>query len=178
MAEPKFTVGQRVAFAVNATTPIEGYVRAILSEFGVYYYRIARDTAPQRQRWTWHREDRLKPAVTSGHVYRRCSDIPDHVFLAAIDTVVRQRSDPGYVIISSASQWDIATVLAGHPELVGTGHATQDWPGVPPRLLLAKAKRLCLRRLIDGCFCGCRGDFEVTAKGREYQRSHARQDDT
>jgi hypothetical protein len=100
----------------------------------------------------------------------QCKDIPDLVFLAAIDTVIQERTDPGYVIPSWASRWDVATVLAGRPDLVGTGYATQDWPGIPPKLLLAKAKRLVLRHLIDGCFCGCRGDFEITAKGRAFMR--------
>src|SRR5579859_3911903 len=119
MAEPKFTVGQRVAFAVNATTPIEGYVRAILGEFGVYYYRIARDTAPQRQRWTWHREDRLKPAVTSGPVYRKCSDIPDLLFLEAIEACRRASPLSNGEPACWATRWDVAAYLAGDPNRIG-----------------------------------------------------------
>lgn len=35
----------------------------------------------------------------------------------------------------------------------------------PERLVLAKMRRLMQRGLVDGCDCGCRGDFEITAKG-------------
>lgn len=40
-------------------------------------------------------------------------------------------------------------------------------PGVPDKLLLAKMAGLGNRGLVDGCFCGCRGDYVLTAKGRE-----------
>jgi hypothetical protein len=40
-------------------------------------------------------------------------------------------------------------------------------PDVPDRLLLAKMDGLIRRGLVDGCTCGCRGDFVLTAKGRE-----------
>jgi hypothetical protein len=37
--------------------------------------------------------------------------------------------------------------------------------GVPEKLALAKMGMLIRRGLVDGCPCGCRGDFEITAKG-------------
>jgi hypothetical protein len=37
----------------------------------------------------------------------------------------------------------------------------------PPKVLLAKLRRLVTRGLLDGCGCGCRGDFEITDGGRE-----------
>lgn len=40
-------------------------------------------------------------------------------------------------------------------------------PNVPTKLMLAKMGRLMERGLVDGCTCGCRGDFVLTAKGRE-----------
>jgi hypothetical protein len=89
----------------------------------------------------------------------KAADITDEAFLAAIDEVARRRSEPGRPWTIGASRWDIACVLAGHPELVGTATGTQDWPNVPPKVVRAKAKRLIARRLIDGCSCGCRGDF-------------------
>lgn len=33
------------------------------------------------------------------------------------------------------------------------------------RLLLAKCEALIKKGLLDGCTCGCRGDFELTTKG-------------
>jgi hypothetical protein len=40
--------------------------------------------------------------------------------------------------------------------------------GVPPKLVLAKMRMLIRRRLVDGCGCGCRGDFVLTEKGLAY----------
>jgi hypothetical protein len=39
--------------------------------------------------------------------------------------------------------------------------------GIPDKLVLAKMQTLHRRGLVDGCFCGCRGDFELTEKGRD-----------
>lgn len=36
---------------------------------------------------------------------------------------------------------------------------------LPDRLFRAKARKLIDRGLLDGCPCGCRGDYELTAKG-------------
>lgn len=37
--------------------------------------------------------------------------------------------------------------------------------GIPERVLLAKLVAMKRRGLIDGCGCGCRGDWELTSKG-------------
>lgn len=36
------------------------------------------------------------------------------------------------------------------------------------KLILAKMGQLIKRGLINGCPCGCRGDFQITPKGEEY----------
>jgi hypothetical protein len=36
------------------------------------------------------------------------------------------------------------------------------------KLILAKMRQLMKRGLVDGCGCGCRGDFEITPKGEEW----------
>lgn len=36
------------------------------------------------------------------------------------------------------------------------------------KLIHAKMKQLVKRGLVDGCLCGCRGDFEITEKGEEW----------
>ncbi len=42
--------------------------------------------------------------------------------------------------------------------------------GTPDGLVLAKMKSLIYRGLIDGCHCGCRGDFrpDLYGKGQKY----------
>jgi len=100
-------------------------------------------------------------------------DISDEAFLDAIRTVHRVRweskgvtadrplgTDNPYWI--GASRWDIACVLEGHPEWCGQAEATDDESvTIPEKVVLAKAKRLIRRGLIDGCGCGCRGDFQI-----------------
>ena len=46
-------------------------------------------------------------------------------------------------------------------------------PGVNDKLALAKMQKLISRGLADGCACGCRGDFEITNKGRAFLASKA-----
>ena len=38
-------------------------------------------------------------------------------------------------------------------------------PGIPDKLVLAKMRQLISKGLVDGCPCGCRGDYELTDKG-------------
>ena len=93
----------------------------------------------------------------------QAKDIPDHDFLAAIDQALDLRDQSPYPSRGlGASQWDVAAVLAGHPDDVPPMKATQDYPEMPCKVVLAKAKSLIRRGLIDGCACGCRGDWERT----------------
>lgn len=38
--------------------------------------------------------------------------------------------------------------------------------GVGDKLALAKMRQMLRRGVVDGCGCGCRGDFTLTDKGR------------
>lgn len=38
----------------------------------------------------------------------------------------------------------------------------------PGKVVLAKMRTLIRRGLVDGCGCGCRGDFVLTDKGRQF----------
>lgn len=92
----------------------------------------------------------------------KAADITDEVFVRAIKEAIRRRNQKSTSLVwTTATRWDVTAVLAGHPEAVGTVNAHQDFPGLPPKVVLAKAKRLLRRAVIDGCACGCRGDFEV-----------------
>jgi hypothetical protein len=37
---------------------------------------------------------------------------------------------------------------------------------IPEKIVRAKARALVRRRLIDGCTCGCRGDFEIVTASK------------
>lgn len=38
---------------------------------------------------------------------------------------------------------------------------------LPPKLVHAKMRQLINNDLVDGCCCGCRGDFELLPRGRQ-----------
>lgn len=89
-------------------------------------------------------EDGLRPM--------KAADIDDARFLRAVDT--EQRAGKGAYRTEHlpwAVWWDVE----------------QHFPGVPLKVLVAKARRLIDRKLMDGCTCGCRGDLELTDAGRE-----------
>lgn len=44
----------------------------------------------------------------------------------------------------------------------------KHFPDIPMKVCQAKRRQLIKRGLMDGCTCGCRGDFTLTDKGREY----------
>lgn len=90
----------------------------------------------------------------------KAADIDDVEFVAAVTEAQRRRSH------SNATRWDVAWVLSGHP---GEASFADDAPPLryPEKVVLAKAKTLIRRGIIDGCCCGCRGDFWLTGKGRE-----------
>ena len=45
-------------------------------------------------------------------------------------------------------------------------------PNTPDKLVLAKMRQLIKKELVDGCDCGCRGDFVITDKGIEFLNSY------
>lgn len=80
-------------------------------------------------------------------------DIPDAVFLAAVETASRGTR--------WATRWDVEATLAGLPT-PRDFDTYPEIPGVPSKVVLAKARRLIRRGLLHGCACGCRGDFIIT----------------
>ena len=79
----------------------------------------------------------------------QCKDIPDEKFLDAVRSTARGAYPPtttGYAVR------DVLEQYLGH---------------IPFNLLQAKARRLIQRGLIDGCGCGCRGDFSIPDECRD-----------
>jgi hypothetical protein len=50
-------------------------------------------------------------------------------------------------------------------------NAMPDGWDLPDNLVLAKMRNIITKGYIDGCYCGCRGDFEITEKGRTHVES-------
>ena len=80
----------------------------------------------------------------------QCKDIPDRMFLAAVDRYEKKHNSwVCYWVMVEEERW------------------TFD-----KELVLAKAEKLIDRKLMTGCPCGCRGDFEMTGKGDDYLAAH------
>lgn len=62
----------------------------------------------------------------------------------------------------------IATKQAQKNLWVNTWDFEPPYSDLPDKLFRAKMGQLMKRGLITGCNCGCRGDYEITAKGLEY----------
>jgi len=69
----------------------------------------------------------------------QAKDIPDADFLGIVEDINIKEHRWAFT-------WDMEAAM----------------PEVPPKVLLAKARSLIKRGLMDGCPCGCRGDFDVT----------------
>lgn len=88
----------------------------------------------------------------------QCKDIPDEPILRFII------ASPGWkhwygkneLTLDGAGDWYAKSVRNAMPE------------GVPDKLVLGKMRQLIRRGLVDGCDCGCRGDFELTEKGEQW----------
>jgi hypothetical protein len=69
---------------------------------------------------------------------------------------------PVLQFLASLDTW--GTWFAGLPNSVQQAMPAE----VPGKLVHSKMRALIRRQLVDGCVCGCRGDFELTQKGRDY----------
>lgn len=76
----------------------------------------------------------------------QCKDIPDRPVLEFLDDL-----DGEWAGWCTSGMPDVATAMP---------------PSVSPKLVLAKMRQLIKRGLVDGCGCGCRGDFVLTDRGK------------
>lgn len=81
----------------------------------------------------------------------QCKDIPDQPILRFLNGPWEDWPAPGW-----------ATWFSGYANSVQNAMPAE----VPDKLALAKMNDLVKRGLVRGCGCGCRGDFEITDKGR------------
>jgi hypothetical protein len=79
-------------------------------------------------------------------VKAQAKDLPDAAVLAAVDALTGEGSE-----YRTAHLW----------------HVWEKFPKVPPKVVLAKLRALVRKRLVEGCDCGCRGDFTLLPAGRE-----------
>ncbi len=82
----------------------------------------------------------------------QCKDIPDEPVLRFLAGPYDGWPAPGWGTWGSGP----------YPQSVANAMP----PGTPEKLQLAKMRQMIRRGIVTGCPCGCRGDFELTAKGR------------
>jgi len=101
----------------------------------------------------------------------QCKDIPDVPVLEFLGGLPVIGTACGETIRARATWFDIQPRSPdGMPTVVDA------MPPLPSdKLALAKMRQLIRRGLVDGCACGCRGDFELTDKGREYLATQAKE---
>lgn len=102
---------------------------------------------------------------------RHARDIPDTAFLSIVDRLQRADEAARGVDLewTSVMRWEVAAEL-GRSEGAGRYGA----PDPVGKIVLAKARRLIRRGLLDGCYCGCRGDLSLTERGRTYLDAESR----
>jgi len=83
----------------------------------------------------------------------QCKDIPTLPILEFIDA---QDAWCNWFPIDLGGSDNLRTVRYAMP------------PDIPDKLIHAKMRQLIKNGLVDGCPCGCRGDFEITEKGVEF----------
>lgn len=93
----------------------------------------------------------------------QAKDIPDLLLLQAIDSLSRQVRMAGDFTALVGD--DYTAVGMVDPHWVFTWDLEKELPEYPWKVLLAKCRKLIKRGLLDGCTCGCRGDFVLTPEG-------------
>ncbi len=83
----------------------------------------------------------------------QCKDISDHLILEFLAKNPRQQHNWFPIDESiSLSKFSVRHVI----------------PNIPDKLLVAKMASMIKKGLVDGCGCGCRGDYVITEKGLSY----------
>lgn len=83
---------------------------------------------------------------------RQCKDVPD-------EPILRFLYARKYMKIITSCVW-----FDGYENSIGQAMP----PNTPTKIKIAKMAKLISRGLINGCGCGCRGDYTITQKGIEY----------
>lgn len=92
----------------------------------------------------------------------QAKDIDDRFFLACVDWVSWQPDPPVPWASRGSAGWTVFPHWALRWNLVCL------MPMFPEEVIHAKARQLLKRGLLDGCGCGCRGDFLLTNAGRDF----------
>ena len=85
----------------------------------------------------------------------KCKDIDERPILEFVRNLNDHPIDEGPIYCSTATWFRGFNNSVPMPE------------GTPENLIIAKMAQMIKKGVLDGCPCGCRGDYEITDKGRE-----------
>lgn len=88
----------------------------------------------------------------------KTSDIPDGPILELLAAFHDKWRGTRWMMRFSEEHAGEASILPAFP------------PDTPEKLVLSKMRKLMRRGLIDGCPCGCRGDYRILPKGLDAVR--------
>jgi hypothetical protein len=83
----------------------------------------------------------------------KCKDIPDRPILEML-----AKNPTRYHNWCFGNEFDVCRAMP---------------PETPEKLRLAKMRMMIRRGVVDGCPCGCRGNFVITEKGLAELKDHA-----
>lgn len=89
---------------------------------------------------------------------KHARDIPDKLFCEAVEATKRG---------SWSTRWDVQWYLCGLGIQTDFSQEVDVDTIIHWKLIVAKFKRCEAKGLVTGCGCECRGDYELTEKGRE-----------
>lgn len=106
------------------------------------------------------------------HPVREAKMLSDQLIIEAIIVTSAAQpytweTQPGREHWPWALSWDIKLVLEGRRDLIGDhpatvkAHEAGEIGWIPEKVLQAKLRGMYKRKIIDGCACGCRGDWEL-----------------
>ncbi|MBV8060794.1 MAG: hypothetical protein JO253_04630 [Alphaproteobacteria bacterium] len=90
----------------------------------------------------------------------QCKDIPDLPILQFLADLDASDEWP-----TSWGTWHVYEYEGQPSPPNSVTRAMPDKEATPSKLVQAKMRGLIERGLVDGCTCGCRGDYELTEKG-------------
>lgn len=95
----------------------------------------------------------------------QAKDVPDRPVLEFIHRVRTEGVVPPATAVWGDERWHHVTWFEYDDQVPPNSVRLAMPAGTPDKVVLAKMRRLIDRGLVDGCPCGCRGDFELTEAG-------------
>lgn len=151
----------------NASGAVQrGWLR--MSDAGVVAEFLLRHGGDWRE-GEWHIEDGMPvfTETTTGEAMDKVVQAKHIEERAILEFLARQ---DGWATHWPLPVRDGQPMRDGMPSLLDGVPALRDYP---ERVLRAKLASMKRRKLIDGCECGCRGDWEILSKGRDLLNSES-----